>query len=192
MCSGLLPAPPVSHSSRRARQAMKCWCIGIDDQATGIQRAGAGRNSPKCRLGFVSPTLSHHQMPNKNACEGCASSLGKHSSELWWPQHTHSPAATDAAIQKWTQKTLVHVSHVKQQEGKKKKKNHKNILNYTDCLYFGRRGRREFWNLVTETHIPWVSKCSLLRNKTLAEVITLKINLAGFPSVTQLLFGRQL
>lgn len=92
---------------------------GIDDQATGIQRAGAGRNSPKCRLGFVSPTLSHHQLPNKNACEGCASSLGKHSSELWWPQHTHSPAATDAAIQKWTQKTLVHVSHVKQQEGKK-------------------------------------------------------------------------
>lgn len=58
----------------------------IADQATGIQRAGAGRkpawDPTKCRLGFAPETLSNHQLSNKNACEGCASPLGNHSSEL--------------------------------------------------------------------------------------------------------------
>lgn len=58
----------------------------IADQATGIQRAGAGRkparDPTKCRLDLAPETLSNHQLSNKNACEGYASSLGSHSSEL--------------------------------------------------------------------------------------------------------------
>lgn len=70
-------------------------------------------------------------------------------------------------------------SNSRRSGGKKSTKN-KNPLNYTDSPYFEGRGRMKFWSLVTETHIPWVCRCSLLRNKTLAKVITLKINLACF------------
>lgn len=131
-----------------ARQAIKCvhwWAIKCVYWWPS-QRAGAGRKPPKCRLGFVSPTWSNHQLSNKNACEGCANSLRNHSSELWWPQHrlTCSYWCCNSKVNpKNTHWCMVATPNSRR--GKKEKNIHKKPFNYIDSTYLG----GEEWNFET-------------------------------------------